>query len=396
MKFNLNQLLISASFILDFIEMDILNDITNHGKRVAYVSLKLGEKYNLTEEEKSDLLVFSLLHDIGAVENLKNLCKEELEKALEHCTIGEEIIREFPFSKKYENILLYHHENYDGSGFFNRIGDEIPIFSQIISLADYFELIYKNMNKESIVQKIIEEKNQKYSEELVDNFLDLTNNDGFWYDLKDQFLLSALQNLKFYKSIEYTKEEIKKVTSMFSKIIDSKSEFTRYHTFCLTEKTIKMCEFYNYDDDKTFLLTIASDLHDIGKLAITNKILDKRGKLTGDEFSFIKGHVYYTRKVLEPLEGFEEITEWASNHHERNDGSGYPFGLTGRDLSFESQLLAALDVYQALREDRPYRKSMTHDEAIDILIEMSNHNKLNAEIINDIDKVFGENINNRC
>jgi len=93
--------------------MDILKNTTNHGKRVAYVSFKLGGKYNLTEEEKSDLLVFSLLHDIGAVENLKNLTKEGLEKALEHCTIGEEIIREFPFSKKYENIILYHHENYE-------------------------------------------------------------------------------------------------------------------------------------------------------------------------------------------------------------------------------------------------------------------------------------------
>lgn len=65
MKFNLNQLLVSASFVLDFIEMDILKDITNHGKRVAYVSLKLGDKYNLSNREKSDLLVFALLHDIG-------------------------------------------------------------------------------------------------------------------------------------------------------------------------------------------------------------------------------------------------------------------------------------------------------------------------------------------
>jgi len=335
-------------------------------------------------------MIFALLHDIGAVENLKNLSKAELEKAIDHCEIGEDIIRGFPFNKTYEDIIIYHHENYDGSGFFNKIGDEIHIFSQIISLADYFELIYKTGDKVDVIEKIIVQKNVKFSENIVDNFIHISENNGFWYEIEDQFILSSLQNLKFYKSVEYTKEEIKKVTSMFSKIIDSKSEFTRYHSYGLTEKIVKMCSYYNYDDEKTFDMTIASDLHDIGKLAIDNKILDYRGKLTREEFEGIKRHVYYTRKVLEPLEGFEEITEWAANHHERNDGTGYPFGLTEKDLSFESQLMAALDVYQALREDRPYRESMTHDMAVNILINMGKENKLNSKIVADIDEVFNE------
>lgn len=392
MKFNLNQLLISASFILDFIEMDILKNITNHGKRVAYVSLKIGETYNLNEEEKSDLMIFSLLHDIGAVENLKNLSKKDLEKALEHCIIGEKSIREFPFNKNYENIILYHHENYDGSGFFNRVGDEIPVFSQIIALADYFELLYKAGKKDIITHKIVDQKDKMFSEELINKFLMLTETVGFWYDIKDQFVLSALQNLEFYKIVEYTNEEITRVASMFSTIIDSKSEFTRYHTSGLTKKIIRMCDYYDFDEDKTFLLTIASDLHDIGKLAISNKILDKNGALTKKEFDTVKGHVYYTRKVLEPIDGFEEITEWAANHHERNDGSGYPFGLTEKDLSFESQLMAILDVYQALKENRPYRKPMSHEKALDILNEMARTNKFNSKIVKDIDLVFANHI----
>jgi len=120
MEFNIKGLLVSASFVLDFIEMDILKSVTNHGLRVAYISVKIGDSYGLSKEEKFDLLVFSLLHDIGAVENLKAVNKAKLEKAIEHCTIGDEIIQKFPFHRSYKNIIKYHHEHYDGSGFFGK------------------------------------------------------------------------------------------------------------------------------------------------------------------------------------------------------------------------------------------------------------------------------------
>jgi HD-GYP domain-containing protein (c-di-GMP phosphodiesterase class II) len=93
MKFNLNQFLISVSFVLDFIEIDILDNITNHGKRVGYITLKLGEKYNLSLEENFALLAFAIMHDIGGVENKKGVNKTELEKAKSHCIIGENSVK---------------------------------------------------------------------------------------------------------------------------------------------------------------------------------------------------------------------------------------------------------------------------------------------------------------
>ncbi len=388
MQVDLNRLLLSASFILDFIEMDILNDITNHGKRVAYIAVKIGENYCLTSKEKYDLMVFALLHDIGAVENLESLSKRELEKSIGHCIIGEEIVQQFPFHKGYENIILYHHENYNGQGFFDIPNDKIPLFSKIISIADYFELNYEPSNKQSLVESLMSEVGTKFSQDIVDTLLLLMKTEGFWYDISNQFILSSLQNLKLAKYKKYTLQEVKRVTGMFSKIIDSKSKFTRFHTTGLTIRVEKMCNHYDFEETHLAKMLIASDLHDIGKLAISNKILDKKGKLTKDEFSQIKAHAYYTRKVLEPLNGFEEITEWASNHHERNDGSGYPFGLSKNELDFESQLIATLDIYQALREDRPYRSKMTHTEAMYLLKQMVCDNKLNSKIVNDIDLLF--------
>ena len=388
MEFNLKSLLISASFVLDFIEMDILKDVTNHGLRVAYISLKLGETYNLSNDEKFDLLVFSLLHDIGAVENLKAVNKAKLEKAIEHCTIGEEIIQNFPFHKTYKNIIKYHHENYDGSGFFGKKEAEIPLFTQIISIADFFELNYKLSSKEEMVELLKTKEESQFSKALVNKLLELMKHLGFWEDVKDAFVLSSIENLEINSIKKYTYEEVKKVTQMFSKIIDSKSEFTRYHSSGLTKKAIAMAKYYAFDEEKTEKLAIAGDLHDIGKLAISNRLLDRNGKLTKEEFETVRKHVYYTRKVLEPLEGFEKIVDWAANHHERNDGSGYPFGLTREEMDFESRLMATLDVYQALREERPYRGSLSHEKSVDILKAMATNNKFDLDIVEAIDKVF--------
>lgn len=388
MEFNLRGLLTSASFVLDFIEMDILKNVTNHGLRVAYISLRIGESYNLSKEEKFDLLVFSLLHDIGAVENLKAVEKAKLEKAIEHCTIGERIIRNFPFHKNYEDIIKYHHENHDGSGFFGIKGDKIPLFSRIISIADFFELNYKVNNKKELLTSIQLEEGTQFSKDLINRLLYITEHLGFWLDLKDNFILTSIENLEMNSIKQYDYNEIKKVTNMFSKIIDSKSEFTRNHSSGLTKKLIAMSKYYGFDEEKIEKLTIAGDLHDIGKLAISNKLLDRNGKLTKREFETVRKHVYYTRKVLEPLDGFEKITNWAANHHERNDGSGYPFGLTRDQMDFESRLLATLDVYQALREERPYRGSLSHKKSIGILRKMAENEKFDLEIIQAIDQVF--------
>jgi HD-GYP domain-containing protein (c-di-GMP phosphodiesterase class II) len=153
--------------------------------------------------------------------------------------------------------------------------------------------------------------------------------------------------------------------------------------------TSKMAKYYNKSEEETLKLIIAADLHDIGKLAIPNSILDKPGKLTKEEFDIIKTHSKYTRLCLEPLYGFKDIIEWTSNHHEKLNGTGYPNGIGGEKLDFNSRLLACLDIYQALTEDRPYREALSHEQSMEILCEMANDNLIDSNITKDIDFVFG-------
>ncbi|MGM0420946.1 MAG: HD-GYP domain-containing protein [Bacillota bacterium] len=389
MKFNLNQFLISISFILDFIEIDILEDITNHGKRVGYIALKIGEKYNLTEEERFSLLAFALMHDLGGVKNEKKVSKTELEKVKSHCIIGEESIQRFPFFREYENVILYHHENYDGSGFFQKSGEEIPLFSQIIAISDHFELIYESHKKRSkLINSIQNQIGSKFSQELFDKFLDITQHESFWLNLKDQYILKAIERESPQFSGDYSYQELHELTAIFSDIIDSKSQFTRDHSSKLSDKAGIMADYYGFNEVKRSKFMIAADLHDLGKLAVPNKILDKPGRLNKYEFRKIKAHSYYTRRALDSIDGFAEITEWAANHHEKNDGTGYPYGLTRAELDFPSQLMVALDIYQALREVRPYRDSLNHEEAVNLLADMAKADKINAEITRDIAEVF--------
>ncbi len=145
---------------------------------------------------------------------------------------------------------------------------------------------------------------------------------------------------------------------------------------------------YGWTEEERVRLQIAADLHDIGKLTVSNSILDKPGPLDSRERDSVENHTYYTRMVLAKVRGFEKITEWASNHHERLDGSGYPFGLAAAGLDRGSRLLGVLDSYQALTEDRPYRAAMPHEEAIGLMRLSAAERRLETSIVEDIAAEF--------
>lgn len=390
MKFNLNNFLNSISFVLDYAEQDLLKDITNHSRRVSYIAVNLGKQLNLSKEELFDLGALAILHDCGAG---GGNYKDSVKYIKKHCEIGEEIVKKFPFFTDVNGAILYHHEFLDGSGPFSKKYNEIPIFAQIISLANTIEVLFVNITKDKseIVSSIKKMSRKKFDQKLIDAFIEAQKQVKFWIDLQDIFIFSSLNNLipSFYIEVSY--KELHNITKIFSNIVDSKSRFTLEHSNGLADKCFRMCSFYGCETDKKYKLMIAADLHDIGKLAISNRIIDKNGDLTSEEFLEIKSHSYLTRKALEKVDGFEEIVEWASNHHEKLNGKGYPLALKSEDLDFNSRLLGCLDIYQALTEDRPYRKSLGHEKSIEIMNKMVSDGLIDEKIVNEINSVFSDN-----
>ncbi|WP_158240682.1 HD-GYP domain-containing protein [Telmatospirillum siberiense] len=401
MRFNLNSFLLALSTMLDFVESDLLGVASNHGRRVAYITARLIERAGLSDAEIFDAVALALLHDNGLTEALLTSSAlpvnvermRHAENLTAHCEIGEHNLAAFPFLTEVRGAIKHHHEQYDGQGFFGLAGEDIPLAARIIGFADYVDLLFDfstpdQANREKIADAVAGMRSQAFSPRNCDLFDEIAAKPAFWLDLQDDFIDQALKERVPDIWQELSWDRILEISRVFSRIVDCKSQFTQRHSSGLEEKAARMAEFYQFDHETNIKVRIAASLHDIGKLAIPNSILDKPDRLTPFEFRKMQEHTYYTRRCLERIEGFADITEWAANHHERLDGSGYPLGLTAGRLDFNSRLMACLDIYQALTEERPYRRSLPHREAMAILRPQAEDGLLEKGIVADLDQVF--------
>ena len=391
MRMNVNQLLVSLSQTLDFAEKGVLRNNSNHGMRVAYIAGRIALALSMQDTDLFDLISYSLLHDNGVMNALlKSPSRERFKTETDpvHCVEGEKNIATFPFLDPKANVILYHHEHYDGSGFFGVSGAEIPLYSRVISLADSAAIRYASgCSGDEIVEQVNREA-AIFDPVVREAFLELSGNVEFWLGMDDLFVRGSLISMLPQVARELDFREIRTISQIFSRIIDAKSPFTGSHSRGISDKVGKICRFYEYDETDYWKMRIAADLHDLGKLAVPNEILDKPGKLDRREFQVIRSHPFYTRKVLEMIGGFEEIAEWASNHHEKLDGSGYPYGSSGDRLDFNSRILACVDIYQALTEDRPYRRGLSHREAVKIMTGMAEQRLIEPSVVVDLDSLF--------
>lgn len=380
LAFNLNNFLLSTSIVLDLAEENISNTTKNHSKRVAFISLKIGQILNLTPPELADLCAFSLIRNIAISKELNDK-KEEL-------VLAQECADKLPFLCGFKNVIKYHQEYFNGSGLFGIKDNKIPLLAQIISFSHLldkeFDLSSNNItNKKDVVTFLKDKEGVLFSPEIIDAFLDVSLNIDFWLDIQNEndvlfYIFSTLHDF----TINANFEKILVFTSIFSIIDINNSEFI--------QKCSKMTDFYNFEhkDKQTFL--IAASLHNIGKLAIPKEIINKKSKLSEDEYEVIKSYPYYTKKVLSNLMGFNDITKWACRVQERMDGKGYPFSLEGKDLSLKDRLMSVLNIYQSLRESKPFRSSYSHEDSISIMLELATNKKIDEAIVKDIKDQFFE------
>jgi HD-GYP domain-containing protein (c-di-GMP phosphodiesterase class II) len=379
MQFNLNNFLLATSIALDFVSKERYKISLGHAKRVAFIALNIGIKMDLSKEELSDLCAYSLVSSIGL-----NQSKDDKD----FCEISNECVKDFPFLTQNKNILKYQKEKIDGSGIFALKGDEIPLFSQIIFLAKTLDTMY-DFGKENIKNRFdaIEFTKDKldmyFSRQIIEKFFECVREVAFWQDMLNEqdtliFIYSSLHD--FTQALDF--EEILKITTNFYKIENPQSK--------LIELSEVMCEFYEFEHKDKLTFLIATSLCNIGKLTLGKSLLEKEQELNIYEIEKIKTYPYYTKKILQNIIGFSDITSWASKVQERLDGSGYILSLTGKDLTFKDRLLQSLNAYNALRQNRVYRELFSHNEAIEILKFEASENRFDIAIIEDIDRVLKE------
>jgi len=150
--------------------------------------------------------------------------------------------------------------------------------------------------------------------------------------------------------------------------IDAKDEYTRDHSARVTEFTMKIAAKMGFSEKELSNLELAALLHDVGKIAVPESILNKPGKLTEEEFKLIKEHPARGEKILSPVVELKEIARIVRSHHERYDGTGYPDRLKGRGIPLGSRIMAIADTYDSITSERPYRKPASHRFAVKEII----------------------------
>ncbi len=389
MTLNRNEFVSAFTLALDFLESSIRENITNHNKRVALMAIRIGQELKLSDEDMFDLYAGAMLHDNGITHPLYNKSMEAsgntaLERSSSHCIVGEQNLKAFPFLKPRDGMILYHHEAYDGSGYFGVSGADIPLLAHIIHIADMVEVMYSTgAQRIDIAKKVTEWKGRTFSPEVTEAF-EAVNSLAFFLSIDNRFIANELSRNVPYYQMEMSLTDLLPIAGILSKLIDEKSPFTGRHSRGIAEKAGVMAKFYNFDEEHSTKLLLAAHLHDAGKLAVPNAVLDKDGPLTAEEFDKVKPHTFYTRRMLEGIKGFEDITEWASNHHEKLNGSGYPYGFDAKRLDFESRLMACIDIYQALTEDRPYRKPLEQGEVAHIMFDMADKGGIDRTLSADV------------
>ena len=409
MKLDLTDMLYALSFALDKVEEELLGVDTGHGKRVAYLALLVGKEASFREEELRDFIGCCLIHDNALTEfihdelsgspisqrlsvDLSELVKQNGEKMYRnHSVIGEENMRLLPFRTEVKNIVLYHHENADGSGILGKTASETGLKAQILHLVDMVDVTYR-LRLESMKMEDFEElcrwvqskKGNMFSEEAVDLFLKAIDYDKILC-MQQKGVMACLHEELDEKVLDYSDEEIRNIANLFAKIVDYKSQFTQDHSRGVAERSEMMARYYGFDENKTTRFYFAGAMHDIGKLVVSNDILEKPGKLTTDEYTEMKNHASATYYILDQIKEIPDIVKWAANHHEKLNGNGYPQGLVAEEISFEERLMACIDIYQALTEKRPYKDGMPHEKAMSIMLEMVERGELDENIVHDMD-----------
>ncbi|MBS1169628.1 MAG: hypothetical protein H6R01_546 [Burkholderiaceae bacterium] len=349
--------------------------LKSHHRRTAVIAYHIGMKMGLPKESLFNLVTAAALHDIGAlsVQERNMLVQKDVENPKPHCVMGQRMLASFAPFKTISDIIKHHHIKYEDS--LNMPEVEVPFESHIIHLADRIDILISPdefilNQKQPVTAHIRDKVGAIFHPEVFDAFDAAAKSDIFWIEINNLEIEQLFKRIDFSANFVLTVDRVLDFALVMSRIIDFRSKFTVSHSYTVAHLAALIGSFLGFSEEKCKKLMAAGYLHDIGKIGIDPGIVEKNGALTDEEFNQMKLHTYYTGQILNELttsEWFREIVTWAERHHEKPDGTGYPYALTDESLDDGMKVIAYSDVISALMEDRPYRKGGTMEEAFDII-----------------------------
>jgi len=298
------------------------------------------------------------------------------------CERGADIARRLGFPDETVTAIHSLDEHWNGNGYpEGRRGDEIPLFSRILNIAQTAEVFLAKGGSDAALAVLRERRGRWFDPALVDTVVGWRADGSWWSSVTapDQMahatLLEPAQHAR-----EVDDAGLDRVAEAFAEIIDAKSPFTYKHSSNVAMYACAIGERLGFDARTMQRTRRAGLLHDIGKVGVSNRILDKNGPLADDERAAVQSHPMYTWEILGRVSAFASFARQAATHHEKLDGSGYPWKLRGDELDKPSRAMVVADIYEALTADRPYRAGMPVEKALAIL-EQERGDKLDGDAI---------------
>ena len=291
------------------------------------------------------------------------------EMILSRCTRGADIARSLSFSNEVCSGIYGLDEHWDGSGRPDHLsGEDIPLFSRIALLSQIADVFHTHAGRQAAEAEVSRRSGTWLDPALVKEFLSLAEKTSLWDGLEFPFLDSRLVALAPAESIEVVDEDyLEAIAAAFGAVVDAKSPYTAGHSARVAEYASKIGRHLGVPEARQRWLHRAALLHDIGKLGVSNMILDKPGKLDDAEWEIMRKHASHTQEILGRVGALADLAPVAAAHHERLDGMGYPLGLIDDQISRETRIITICDVYDALTADRPYRGAMPPEQALAII-----------------------------
>jgi putative nucleotidyltransferase with HDIG domain len=304
------------------------------------------------------------------------------------CERGADIAKMLGLTTDTAHAIRALDEHWDGMGQpYGKRGEEIPFLGRILGLAQTVEVFFSAHGPDRAFEIAAARRGSWFDPTLVDAMFTFQNDRQFW----DGLGVNDLDRLKPYEPVEQlldgSDEQLDTFAIAFAKVIDAKSPWTYRHSTGVAEIAVAIAERMHLSPSDVRQLRRSALLHDLGKLGVSNLILDKPDKLTDGEFRAMQRHTEYTAQILGRVSCFAPLVEDAASHHEKLNGRGYHRGLRGEHLSVPARILAVADICDALRASRPYREGLPAERVLAI-IEREAGTTLDADCVSALRQVM--------
>jgi HD-GYP domain-containing protein (c-di-GMP phosphodiesterase class II) len=419
-ELKLSELIASLSYALDITE----GQPPGHCVRACWIGMHIGRQAGMAEEELWELYYTLLLKDLGCSSNAARICElyltDDLDFKRDYKTVGDSLPQVLGFVLKHTGLkaglaerfrsvmtilrdgpeiarelvatrcqrgadiarllrfpegvaegIYSLDEHFNGNGKPARLaGEAIPLYSRIALLAQVIDVFHTESGREGALKEARARAGQWFDPRLVQAFEQVAQSGAFWSTLAGEQIdeaVTALQPAGAGRQHALDDDYLDDIAIAFGQVVDAKSPYTSGHSARVALYTDMIGEALGLSMERRRWLKRGALLHDVGKLGVSNSVLDKAGALDRAEWDAVKLHAGFTETILGRIGAFRELAAIAGAHHERLDGSGYPRGLAADEIRIETRIITTADIFDAITAARPYRGAVPIPQALEMM-----------------------------